>query len=89
MVNPNVVKVVTDRNGYALYFSRSPVPCWRDAVPADGLLGYRHIGLYAYRREFLLAFTRLAPTPLEQARAYARTQAPVRAPARPRADAAG
>ena len=63
MVNPNVVKVVTDRDGYALYFSRSPLPYWRSAAPNG--LGYRHIGLYAYRREFLLRFARLTPTPLE------------------------
>ena len=65
MLNPNVVKVVTDRDGYALYFSRSPLPYWRGT--ADGVLGYKHIGLYAYRRDFLLAFARLAPTPLERA----------------------
>ncbi len=63
MANPNVVKVVTDRDGYALYFSRSPLPYWRGA--AGGVLGYRHIGLYVYRRDFLLRFARLAPTPLE------------------------
>ena len=66
MRNPNVLKVVTDRSGYALYFSRSPLPYWRDAEP-PAALGYRHIGLYVYRRDFLLAFTRLAPTPLERA----------------------
>jgi len=66
MGNPNVVKVVTDREGYALYFSRSPLPYWRD-VANDGVLGYKHIGLYAYRRDFLLRFARLAPTPLERA----------------------
>jgi len=58
--------VVTDREGYALYFSRSPLPYWRD-VANDGVLGYKHIGLYAYRRDFLLRFARLAPTPLERA----------------------
>ena len=69
MANPNAVKVVTDRDGYALYFSRSPLPYWRDPAdgPADGVLGYKHIGLYAYRRDFLLTFARLAPTPLERA----------------------
>ncbi len=70
LLNPNVVKVVTDREGYALYFSRSPLPYWREAATAgaaDGIRGYRHIGLYAYRRDFLLTFARLAPTPLEQA----------------------
>jgi 3-deoxy-manno-octulosonate cytidylyltransferase (CMP-KDO synthetase) len=66
MANPNVVKVVTDREGYALYFSRSPLPFWRD-LANDGVLGYKHIGLYAYRRDFLLRFARLAPTPLERA----------------------
>ena len=65
LANPNVVKVVTDRDGYALYFSRSPLPYWRDA--AHDVLAYKHIGLYAYRRDFLLTFARLAPTPLEQA----------------------
>jgi 3-deoxy-manno-octulosonate cytidylyltransferase (CMP-KDO synthetase) len=64
--NPNVVKVVTDRDGYALYFSRSPLPYHRDAG-ADAPLGAKHLGLYAYRRDFLLSFARLAPTPLEQA----------------------
>lgn len=65
IANPNVVKVVTDREGYALYFSRSPLPFWRE--PAGDVLGYRHIGLYAYRRDFLLTFAQLAPTPLEEA----------------------
>jgi 3-deoxy-manno-octulosonate cytidylyltransferase (CMP-KDO synthetase) len=62
--NPNVVKVVTDAAGYALYFSRSPVPYRRDG---GAELGFKHIGLYVYRREFLLTFARLAPTPLERA----------------------
>ena len=66
MANPNAVKVVTDRDGYALYFSRSPLPFWRDRADSD-ILGYRHIGLYAYRRDFLLTFADLAPTPLERA----------------------
>jgi 3-deoxy-manno-octulosonate cytidylyltransferase (CMP-KDO synthetase) len=66
MANPNVVKVVTDRDGFALYFSRSPLPYWRAAAPA-GITGYKHLGLYAYRRDFLLRFARLAPTPLERA----------------------
>jgi 3-deoxy-manno-octulosonate cytidylyltransferase (CMP-KDO synthetase) len=64
--NPNVVKVVTDRDGYALYFSRSPLPYDRDGALGTGL-GHKHIGLYAYRRDFLLSFARLAPTPLERA----------------------
>jgi 3-deoxy-manno-octulosonate cytidylyltransferase (CMP-KDO synthetase) len=61
--NPNVVKVVVDRDGNALYFSRSPLPYFRAGQPVT----YRHIGLYAYRRLFLLAFARLQPTPLELA----------------------
>lgn len=64
--NPNVVKVVTDRDGHALYFSRSPIPCWRDGLPATAP-AFKHIGLYAYRRDFLLTFARLEPTPLERA----------------------
>jgi 3-deoxy-manno-octulosonate cytidylyltransferase (CMP-KDO synthetase) len=66
MANPNVVKVVTDREGYALYFSRSPLPFWRNDA-STAVLGYRHVGLYAYRRDFLLMFAQLAPTPLERA----------------------
>jgi 3-deoxy-manno-octulosonate cytidylyltransferase (CMP-KDO synthetase) len=65
--NPNVVKVVTDRDGYALYFSRSPLPHHRDGAAPGAALGHKHIGLYAYRREFLLTFAQLAPTPLERA----------------------
>ena len=69
--NPNVVKVVTDREGHALYFSRSPIPFYRDQGPGGrgqhGILGYRHIGLYVYRKDFLLTFTRLPATPLEEA----------------------
>jgi 3-deoxy-manno-octulosonate cytidylyltransferase (CMP-KDO synthetase) len=65
--NPNVVKVVTDRDGCALYFTRSPVPFWRDGAPEGEILAYRHIGLYVYRRDFLLTFSRLAPTRLERA----------------------
>jgi 3-deoxy-manno-octulosonate cytidylyltransferase (CMP-KDO synthetase) len=68
LVDPHVVKVVTDRDGYALYFSRSPLPHARDvAAEGETPLGYKHIGLYVYRRDFLLGFARLAPTPLEQA----------------------
>ena len=70
--NPNVVKVVLDAAGYALYFSRATIP-WardafaaaRDALPA-GLPLYRHYGLYAYRVSFLRAYPRLAPAPIER-----------------------
>ena len=70
--NPNVVKVVLDREGHALYFSRATIPWARDAfaasrdeVPRDLPL-YRHYGLYAYRVRFLRAFPRLAPAPIER-----------------------
>lgn len=63
--DPNVVKVVCDQNGFALYFSRSTLPYRRDA--AAPYAPRQHVGLYAYRREFLTRFTHLSPTPLEQA----------------------
>jgi 3-deoxy-manno-octulosonate cytidylyltransferase (CMP-KDO synthetase) len=71
--NPNVVKVVMDREGYALTFSRAPIPWARDAWadPAarntlpEGLVFHRHIGLYAYRVGFLKAYPDLARPPLE------------------------
>ncbi len=64
--NPNVVKVVVDRGGFALYFSRAPIPYMRD--PRGGWPPlYRHIGLYAYRRTTLLVLAALEPTPLERA----------------------
>jgi 3-deoxy-manno-octulosonate cytidylyltransferase (CMP-KDO synthetase) len=66
MRNPNVVKVVTDAQGFALYFSRSAIPFWRDG-DSDLIRGFRHLGLYVFRRDFLLAFARLPPTRLERA----------------------
>ncbi len=63
--NPNHVKVVTDRSGYALYFSRYPVPFVRDRQDGD-FACYKHLGLYAYRTDFLLEFTRLEPGVLER-----------------------
>ena len=70
--NPNAVKVVTDAQGYALYFSRSSVPYWRRAVSGDKMdrsLGrwYKHIGVYIYRKDFLLIFPRLPKSVLEEA----------------------
>jgi len=65
LANPNVVKVVCDRDGFALYFSRLPIPFVRDRGAAA--VRYRHLGLYVYRREFLLSLAQLSPTPLEQA----------------------
>jgi 3-deoxy-manno-octulosonate cytidylyltransferase (CMP-KDO synthetase) len=64
--DPNVVKVVVDRAGFALYFSRAPIPHQRD--PRGGWPPlYRHIGLYAYRRSALMVLASLEPTPLERA----------------------
>jgi 3-deoxy-manno-octulosonate cytidylyltransferase (CMP-KDO synthetase) len=63
--DPNVVKVVTDQQGFALYFSRAPIPIVRDPRHDHGPWR-RHIGLYAYRRDFLLTFASLPPTPLEE-----------------------
>jgi 3-deoxy-manno-octulosonate cytidylyltransferase (CMP-KDO synthetase) len=62
--NPNVVKVVFDYRGRALYFSRSPLPYWRDGARP---YFYKHIGMYAYRVEFLQKFVRLSPGRWEQA----------------------
>ena len=79
VVNPNVVKVVTDADGFALYFSRNPIPFPRAAAAAHGsveaalrvrpellALYAKHTGMYVYRRDFLLTYARLTPTPLEQ-----------------------
>ncbi len=63
IASPAVVKVVTDLRGRALYFTRAAVPFLRD--PGTPVTWYKHVGLYVYRREFLLAFAALAPTPLE------------------------
>lgn len=72
LYNPNIVKVVVDRDGFALYFSRAPIPWPRD-ISADELPGqlprlpfFKHIGLYVYRREWLLQYPLLPKTPLEQ-----------------------
>lgn len=66
LTDPNVVKVVVDRAGFALYFSRAPIPFVRD--PRSGWPPlFRHVGLYAYRRTALLVLASLEPTPLERA----------------------
>lgn len=75
LANPNVVKVVVDRDGYALYFSRTALPYLRGGAGARAPVFYKHVGLYVYRREFLLAFARLVPTPLEQAEALEQLRA--------------
>lgn len=70
LADPNIVKVVKDLNGLALYFSRAPIPLQRDASKAGSYAAsqyaLRHIGMYAYRAEFLKAFARLEPCLLEQ-----------------------
>lgn len=71
MFNPNAVKVVLDKNGYALYFSRAPIP-WNRAefsippTPDFRTQGFRHIGLYAYRVDFLKKYCDWEKSPLEQ-----------------------
>jgi 3-deoxy-manno-octulosonate cytidylyltransferase (CMP-KDO synthetase) len=77
MLSPNVVKVVADARGRALYFSRSPIPLVRDGGATDlraaaeravdAGLARKHVGLYAYRRDALLFFASLPPAPLEVA----------------------
>jgi len=72
--NPDIVKVVSDKDGNALYFSRAPLPYWREGweridsvrgLPLSAAI-FKHIGLYAYTREFLLLFSGLEQTPLEK-----------------------
>ena len=70
VMNPNVVKVVLDAQGFALYFSRAPIPYARDAWAAghtlpDGLPAMRHVGLYAYRVGFLKAYPKLSQPAME------------------------
>lgn len=78
--NPNVVKVVLDARGLALYFSRAPIPFWRDGhcaaapslAPARPL---RHVGIYGYRAGFLRRFPQLSPAPIEQTEALEQLRA--------------
>ena len=80
LTNPNVVKVVVDRDGFALYFSRAPIPHLRQETGDKRLetkqsavsclmsgVCFKHLGIYGYQRQFLLQFPHLEPTPLEQA----------------------
>lgn len=73
LFDPHVVKVVRDQNGYALYFSRAPIPWERDAFASDRdtlphtAQHFRHVGLYAYRAGFLQHYAQLEPTYLERA----------------------
>jgi len=78
--NPNVVKVVLQADGLAMYFSRAPIPWWRDgfahridALPAAAPL--RHVGIYGYRAGFLQAFPRLPPAPVENCEALEQLRA--------------
>jgi len=78
--NPNVVKVVLQADGLALYFSRAPIPWWRDgfaqgvgALPEPAPL--RHVGIYGYRAGFLRAFPRLAAAPVEACEALEQLRA--------------
>jgi 3-deoxy-manno-octulosonate cytidylyltransferase (CMP-KDO synthetase) len=75
--NPNVVKVVMDARQMALYFSRAPIPWWREGQSAGNPVGeafsqlpfpppLRHVGIYAYRAAFLAQFPLLPPAPIEQ-----------------------
>lgn len=81
LANPNVVKVALDHAGYALYFSRAPIPYARDAFARGirrippGLPVYRHLGIYAYRAAFLKTFTRLKPAGIERAEALEQLRA--------------
>lgn len=64
--DPNIVKVVLDKDGYALYFSRAPIPCRRDESAGEQAMpALRHIGLYAYRAGFLRCYEGLQISPLE------------------------
>ena len=80
-VSPNVVKVITDKLGMALHFSRAPLPWWRDGF-ADGIhelptdpAPLRHIGIYAYRAAFLRSFPSLSAAPVEQCEALEQLRA--------------
>lgn len=73
LLNPNVTKVVVDRDGFALYFSRAPIPFVRDGSPPA--TAWRHVGLYAYRRACLLQLAALPPTELERSEALEQLRA--------------
>ena len=73
LANPNVTKIVVDSEGFALYFSRAPIPYTREGQPAAP--AWRHVGLYAYRRAALLRLAALPPTVLERAEALEQLRA--------------
>jgi 3-deoxy-manno-octulosonate cytidylyltransferase (CMP-KDO synthetase) len=73
--NPNVVKVVLNHANEAMYFSRASIPFVRDAQSAQQITHLRHLGIYAYRADFLQAYTKLEPAPPEQAEALEQLRA--------------
>jgi 3-deoxy-manno-octulosonate cytidylyltransferase (CMP-KDO synthetase) len=73
--NPNVVKVVLNHANEAMYFSRAPIPFVRDAQSAQKIEYLRHLGIYAYRADFLQAYAKLKPAPPEQAEALEQLRA--------------
>jgi len=80
--NPNVVKTVLDARGYALYFSRAPIPWWRDGFVQQGARAVptsppalRHIGIYGYRAGFVRRFPSLPPAPVESTEALEQLRA--------------
>ncbi|QWE16921.1 3-deoxy-manno-octulosonate cytidylyltransferase [Polynucleobacter sp. AP-Nino-20-G2] len=75
ITNPNVVKVVLNRSGEALYFSRASIPFVRDPSTEQSVTHLRHLGIYAYRADFLQAYSRLEPAPPEQAEALEQLRA--------------
>ena len=79
LANPNVVKVVLDAAGYALYFSRSQIPYQRERAPISsqkaGALWYRHAGIYGYRSDFLQRFAKLPAAPIEKTEALEQLRA--------------
>lgn len=75
ITNPNVVKVVLNRTGEAMYFSRASIPFLRDPDLSSEVTHLRHLGIYAYRADFLQAYTRLDPAPPEQAEALEQLRA--------------
>lgn len=64
--DPNVVKVVIDKEGFALYFSRSLIPHRRSSAPNESVTYYKHIGLYSYTKDFLFTYTNLPESKLER-----------------------
>jgi 3-deoxy-manno-octulosonate cytidylyltransferase (CMP-KDO synthetase) len=81
-VNPNVVKTVLDARGHALYFSRAPIPWWRDGFAVSGPTSLpsapaplRHIGIYGYRAGFVRGFPALPPAPIESTEALEQMRA--------------